>query len=98
MNAQDWDMVASRRADPRGPRFRPLSYEEQTILLEQAIQGVGQHPEAIVAYELEEETNNPLEDIEVTEAHQGSSVQIRVFLNMKQLKKVAHFYTSSINY
>jgi hypothetical protein len=73
-------MVATRKVDPRGTRFSALSYEEKAMLLEQAIQRVGQHPEAIVAYELEEETNNPQEDIEVTETHQGSLVQIRVFL------------------
>jgi hypothetical protein len=73
-------MVAARKANPRGTRFIALSYEEQATLLEKAIQGVGQHPEATIAYELEEEITNPQEDIEVIEAHQGSSVQIRVFL------------------
>jgi hypothetical protein len=78
-NAQDWDMVVAGKVDPRGTRFRALSYEEKATLLKQENQGVGRHPEAAVAYELEEETNNPQEDIEVTEAHQGSLIQINFF-------------------
>jgi hypothetical protein len=72
-------MVVARKVDPRGTRFRALSYEEQATLLEQAIQRVGRHPEETIAYELEEETNNPQEDIEVTKTHQGSPIQIKVF-------------------
>jgi hypothetical protein len=72
-------MVAARKADPRGTKFRAMSYEEQATFLEQAIQGVGRRSEAVVAYELEEETNDPQEDIEIAKAHQGSLVQIRDF-------------------
>jgi hypothetical protein len=39
--AQDWDMVTARKADPRGTRFRDLTYEDQATQLEQVIQGVG---------------------------------------------------------
>jgi hypothetical protein len=72
-------MVVARKVDPRGTRFRALRYEDHATLLQQEIQGVGQHPEAVVSYELEEETNKPQEDIEVTNAHHGSPVQIKVF-------------------
>jgi hypothetical protein len=60
-------MVAARKVDPRGTRFRALSYEEQATLLEQEIQRVGRHPEATI------------ETYEFTETHQGSPVQIRFF-------------------
>jgi hypothetical protein len=75
--AQDWDMVTTRKVDPRGTRFRAMSFEKQAMFLEQSVQGVGRRPEAAIAYELEEETNDPQEDIEITEAHQLSPVQIR---------------------
>jgi len=59
-------MVEARKVDPRGTRFKALSYEEKATLLEKEIQRVGQHPEVAVEYEMEEETNNPQENIEVT--------------------------------
>jgi hypothetical protein len=71
-------VVATRKVDPRGTWFRAMNYKEQATFLEQTVQGIGRHPEAAVAYELEEETNDPQEDIEVAETHQGSPVQIRV--------------------
>jgi hypothetical protein len=52
-------MVASRRVDPRGTRFRAMSHEEQATFLEQAVQEISQHPGGAVAYELDEEISDP---------------------------------------
>jgi hypothetical protein len=39
-NDQDWNVVASRKVDPQGTRFRAMSYEEHATFLEQAVQEI----------------------------------------------------------
>jgi hypothetical protein len=74
-------VVVARKVDSRGTWFRAMNYEEQVV------QGIGQCLEAAVAYELEEETNDSQEDIEVAKTHQGSPIQIRVSLEVQMAQE-----------
>jgi hypothetical protein len=69
--------VVARKDDPRGTRFKAMSYEEQAIFLEQEVQEIGRHPAGEVAYELDKLISVPQEDNEVVKAHQESLIQIR---------------------
>jgi hypothetical protein len=72
-------MVASRRDDPQGTRFRAMSHEEQATFLEQAVQEISRHLGGAVAYELDEEISDPKKTLKLWEltrnprTNQGSS-------------------------
>jgi len=76
-NAQDWNVVASKRVDPRGTKFRAMSHEEQATFLEQEVQEINRRPGGEIAYELDEEISDPEENIEAMRIHQEYLVQIK---------------------
>jgi hypothetical protein len=86
--------VASTEADPRGTKFRDMSYEEQATFLEQAVQEISRHLEEAVAYELDEGIIDLKEDIEAMGTHQESPVQIRESQKIKLHKKGVRCYIS----
>ena len=54
-----------------------MSHEEQETFMEQVAQEISRHLGGVVAYELDEETSDPEEDIEAAGNHQESPRQIR---------------------
>jgi hypothetical protein len=76
-NAQDWNVVASRKDDPRGTRFRAMSYEEHATFLEQTVQEIGRTHQEVAAYELDEGISDPQGDIEAMGVNRESPIHIR---------------------
>jgi hypothetical protein len=73
-NAQDWNEVVARRDDPKGTKFKAMSWEEQVTTLEQKTQEFLRIQEGAVASESGEEIYNPQEDIEALRVFQESPV------------------------
>jgi hypothetical protein len=59
------------RVDPRGTKFKAMSWEEQATYLEQAAQEILRTQEGAVASESGEEIGDPQEDIEAARSSSG---------------------------
>jgi len=78
-NAQDWNEVAIRLANPRTTRFKAMSWEEKAMSLERIAQEILKTQEGTVASEPGEAMGNPQENIKEAKDYQESPVQTREF-------------------
>jgi hypothetical protein len=82
-NAQDWEEVMARMADPKETRFKAMSWDEQETVLEQTVQETIKTREEMISVRV---VGSPQGTTEITGIAQVALVQARNFSEVQDIQ------------